>query len=144
MPRFWKNQERNDSSPHRIALGFNMLYASPLALGKITIKSLYFWRIAMGYLMPTQSLLYATDARWAWTPWMVSIYEIRPGHPDALAMAGWAGPDWILIHLGPLCQGCCHVYREAAGRKHPQTLSCRVVNFSEAIQYSCNYPGKHI
>lgn len=98
----------------------------------------------MGYLMPTQSLLYATDARWAWTPWMVSIYEIRPGNPDALAMAGWAGPDWILIHLGPLCQGCCHVYREATGRKHPQTLSCRVVNFSEAIQYSCNYPGKHI
>lgn len=62
----------------------------------------------------------------------------------AMAMTGWAGPGWILFHVGPLRQGCCPIYREAAGKKHLQTLSCKVVNFSEAIQYSCNYPRKHI
>lgn len=93
---------------------------------------------------PVSSLYYRCPLGLTWTPRMVNIYEIRPSRPDAVAMAGQAGPDWVPFHLGPLCQGCCLFYREATGRKHPQTLSHRAVNFSEAIQYSCNYPRKHI
>lgn len=37
-----------------------------------------------------------------WTPLMVNIYEIRPSHSDAVAMAGLTGPDWILVRLGPV------------------------------------------
>lgn len=95
MPRFWKNQERNDSAPHRIALGFNMLYAIPPALGKITIKSLFFLENRQGVfnVNPVSSLWYRCPQGLMWTPLMVNIYEIRPSHSDAVAMAGLTGPD---------------------------------------------------
>lgn len=90
-PRFWNNQERNDSAPHRIALGFNMLYAIPPALGKITIKSLFFWRTARGYLTSTQSLLYGTDVHRAWCGLLWWSIFMKSGQ---VIQMQWQWQDW--------------------------------------------------
>lgn len=147
MPRFWRNQQRNDSSLHRKVLGSDMLYAIPPDLGTIVIKLLFFFlRTIMGYLMSTLSPLYAQDVNWVWhvlLGWSVftkpgQVIQVQwqrklssEGRTDSIPFGSFVPQLLSYLH-----GGC---WQEAS----PNT-QFKVVNFSESIQYSCNYPGKHI